>query len=161
MFCMNIFILILALMFSFGCNASQDLNKYWHWNKIAVSWFPGGQTVNEVSEGKFVNLQGGATVEIVGNKIEIMIYSTEWSEEPVKISGLLSNSKIEEAIVYREDRVNGDYGLIGEYRKKIYSKNCTLEEIILKSYNPDAEVHLLARSSSTCSLSEIENSDLN
>lgn len=146
---------IICLAFIFSAEANQDKNKYWNWNKIAVSWFPGGDTIKSVSEVTLVNLQGGATVDIVGNKINIMIYSADWSDEPVKITGLLSESKIEQAIVYREDKVNGDYGLIGEYRIKKYSEKCTFEEIVLKSYNPDAEVHMLARSSSTCSLDEI------
>ena len=49
---------IICLAFIFSAEANQDKNKYWNWNKIAVSWFPGGDTIKSVSEVTLVNLQG-------------------------------------------------------------------------------------------------------
>ena len=64
------------------------------------------------------------------------------------------NNKIEDAVVYRVDRTNGDSILSGEYRMKRYTKNCVFEEIILKHPYAHAEFQMLTRSSSTCSSKE-------
>ena len=99
-------------------------------------------------------MSGAATVDISANEITITIYSADYWDEPVRISGSFLNKKIQDAVVYRVDKTDGDYILSGEYRMKKYTKNCVFEEIILKHPDAHTEFQILTRSSSTCSSKE-------
>lgn len=145
---------ILIFLLAFTSSANQELNKYWNWNSVEVSLFPGGSSISEVNKKIITNMSGAATVDISANEITITIYSADYWDEPVRISGSFLNKKIQDAVVYRVDKTDGDYILSGEYRMKKYTKNCVFEEIILKHPDAHTEFQILTRSSSTCSSKE-------
>ena len=84
---------ILIFLLAFTSSANQELNKYWNWNSVEVSLFPGGSSISEVNKKIITNMSGAATVDISVNEITITIYSADYWDEPVRISGSFLNEK--------------------------------------------------------------------
>ena len=133
-------LVLLSILLS-GVTYADSGNDAWRWYYASFESF-------EKTAGIFVR-SGAASVKQIGNKIEINFRDREDQDMSPILVGNISNGKVNG--ILKEFFLNGDeLALFGDKRSSQVAKNCTFDEIVLRTKEPTGSMLVLSRVTGRC-----------